>query len=146
MTKKIKVVQMGTDTLENVVRNVFTENEERIITNVNTAVENTMAASFSKQSEIEKKQQQIDKILRRDSVAKEANKKVEHDNSCPNCHSEIEKLGDGIGICKDCGTTTLEKGAKVGLLCDTCGGIVPESFVGTDKNCPHCGGVGVHKI
>jgi len=127
MAKKLKVVQMGEDTLKSIVRDTFQE-------------------ELGKQSEVKKKQQQIDKILKRDSVAKEANKKVVHDDSCPNCHSEIEKLGDGIGVCTDCGITTLEKDTKISLLCDTCGGIVPESFVGTDKNCPHCGGTGVHKI
>jgi len=122
--KELRAIQTDPSTLKNVVSEVVEE-------------------QLKKQKELDNKDEQIQKILKRDSIAAKANKKSkdEHD-TCPNCHSDFEKLDDTTKVCKGCNSVLVPKGENY-LLCDDCGGVVPSSFLGTNKPCPHCGGTKV---
>ena len=128
MSVNVRVIQTTPEQLSKIVTPI-----------VSTAVEEQM----NNQRDLDSKQEQINKILKRDTIAKEANakskEKHKHDNSCPDCNGDMKKLDDTVKICKSCGDTTLKKGADY-LICETCGGIIPASFGGTSQLCPHCGG------
>lgn len=66
-----------------------------------------------------------------------------HDD-CPSCSTGLKKLGDGIEICPDCKTIVTKPEAEF-YICANCGSPVPKSFLGTDKSCPACGSNKVHK-
>ena len=124
MTTKLRTIQTDPETLKGVVSEVVEE-------------------QLKKQKELDTNSDRIQKILKRDSIAAEVNKKSkdEHD-TCPNCHDEFEKLDDITKVCKGCNSVLVPKGENY-LLCDDCGGVVPSSFLGTNKPCPHCGGTKV---
>ena len=123
---KLRAIQTDPDTLKGVVSEVISE-------------------QLKKQKELESKDEQIQKILKRDSIATKANEKSKdkHD-TCPNCHSDFEKLDSTMSKCTSCGSTTITKGAEY-LICETCNGVIPISYEGTDKSCPHCGGTKARK-
>ncbi len=131
MAKKIKVLQTSQDDLR-----------EALI----PVVSDVVKEQFARSKELDKNEERVQKILKRDSIAAEVNetKKHSHDDNCPNCHGDVNKLDDTMSICKDCGSTTITKDAEY-LICEDCGGFVPVSFVGTNKACPHCGGTKVRK-
>ena len=123
---EIRAIQTDPDTLKTVVSEVVEE-------------------QLKKQKELENKDKQIQKILKRDSVASEANKKSkENHDTCPNCHNDFEKLDDTMSKCTSCGSTAIKKGAGY-LICEDCNGMIPISYEGTDKPCPHCGGTKARK-
>jgi len=148
MTKKkiLKIVGTDVDELKNIVGGVFDD-------------------KFQEQKDIEKKKEHINKLLKKDELKQKLNEqnidaKIEKINepivtevkepvinkhSCPSCQSKFKKVADNFEVCEGCGTIdmTIKKGQKL-LICDKCGGIIPESFVGTGQNCPHCGSTGAH--
>ena len=135
--KKLTLVSANVDEIKNIIGEV-----------VGKEVDNKLRA----QEDRKKKEEHINKALKKDEMLGEKRKqKVDeqskkHVHSCPSCNASFEKLGDGFEICKDCGTTdiTLKKGQKM-AICNNCGGVIPESFIGTDNNCPHCNSnVGAH--
>ena len=131
MGKKLRVLQTSQDDLREALMPV---------------VSDVVKEQFARSKELDKNEERVQKILKRDSIAAEVNKSKEHnhDNDCVNCHSAVTKLDDTMTYCKDCGSTTIVKGAEY-LICEDCGGFVPVSFVGTNKPCPRCGGTKVRK-
>ena len=123
---KLRAIQTDPETLKGVVSEVVEE-------------------QLKKQKELDTNSDRIQKILKRDSIAAEVNKKSndEHD-TCPNCHDAFEKLDDTMSKCVGCGSITIKKGANY-LICESCGGMIPISYAGTDKPCPHCGGTKARK-
>ena len=123
---ELRAIQTDPSTLKNVVSEVVEE-------------------QLKKQKELDNKDKQIQKILKRDSIVAEVNEKSkdEHD-TCPNCHSGFEKLDETMSRCVGCGSTAIKKGAEY-LICEDCNGMVPISYAGTDKPCPNCGGTKARK-
>lgn len=123
---ELRAIQTDPDTLKTVISDVVQE-------------------QLNRQKEMNKKDEQIQKILRKEAIAAEVNKKPKESHDfCPNCQDEFEKLDDTVKVCKGCGSTVVKKGESF-FVCDTCGGTVPTSFLNTNKPCPHCGGTKVSK-
>ena len=114
---------------------------------IGNIVKDAVSAEFAQEKDRQKKEDHINKVLKKDTVVDKRNKvdnknKLHtHDDFCPGCSSAIEDLGSGVHKCTgpDCGQMSLDKGAEF-VICADCGGIVPKSYVGTDKGCPNCGG------
>lgn len=149
MNKK-KLTLVGTDVDEirdivgGIVKDEFRAEEDR------KKKEKHINKVLKKDEMLDKKRRQIDVEVPKVEVPKveapEVEKPKKHVHSCPSCNASFEKIDDGFEICKDCGTAdiTLKKGQKM-AICNNCGGVIPESFIGVNKNCPHCdSNVGAH--
>lgn len=121
--QNFKVVGTNVEEIEGIVNTVLQQKEDKL-----------------------KKQEHIDKVLKKDEMKAKLDKQSkEHKHSCPTCHSATKHIEDNFEICEDCGATitTITKGQKL-LVCDTCNGVIPESFATNGQPCPHCGGTGAH--
>lgn len=114
--KVMRVVQTDPDKLKEIVNQ-----------SVNEALKKQEENFERKKQEIE-----IKKVLKPEKLHS-------HKEICPGCENKVKDLGDGISICEGCGTTVIAKDSKY-LTCVDCEKPVPESFLHTGKNCPHCGG------
>lgn len=119
---EVEVVQATNEQLKNIVKDV-------------------VSTEFAQEKDRLKKEEHINKVLKKDTVIDKKSKQHTHDDFCPGCSSAIEDLGSGVHKCTgpNCGQMSLDKGAEF-VICADCGGIVPKSYLGTDKGCPNCGG------
>jgi len=120
---KVNVVQTSKQDLEDIVSGVL---------------EKTLAQDADKK----RKEEHINKVLKKDTIVDKKNKLHKHDDICPGCSvGTLESLGSGVHKCTgpNCGQMSLDKDAEF-VICPDCGGIVPKSYLGTEKGCPNCGG------
>jgi len=137
MAKKIlRVVGTDVEELKNIVSEVV---DNRLQDQDNRKKKEEHINKILKKDEMlrEKRETPVVEILKPEIPIVETPKKHEH--SCPSCKSSFKKIADDFEICTDCGTTDLKikKGQKL-AICNNCGGLIPESFIGTKNNCPHC--------
>ncbi|MBU0598944.1 hypothetical protein KKF61_08240 [Patescibacteria group bacterium] len=154
---KLQMVQTDMEAIKNIVNEAIkgTQVTPDVIKNI---AEETTKNVLKEQKEITLKQEHVNKLLKKDTMLKDKREQefkkvqektekehVHNKDSCPNCQSNVKNLGDGVHICEgeNCGVAILDKAAKF-VVCDDCESPIPESFVGTKKTCPRCGGTGAH--
>lgn len=109
---------------------------------IGNIVKDAVSAEFAQEKDRQKKEDHINKVLKKDSVVDKKTRQHKHDDLCPGCSvGTLKDLGSGVHKCTgpNCGQLSLDKDADF-VICADCGGIVPKSYLGTDKGCPNCGG------